>query len=103
MVNEKYAGFGNKVETLSEMNSDGHWKVTYTITHSKKDKISDEWDERSVTITAHDEKLESAFSSAVISIDTYLNKYNYDLFEVDLDNPEEKLTPKGNGDANYLN
>ena len=89
MITDDFDGFSNVVETVTERGLDGSWKVTYTVTHKKKKKGG--WDERHVTITAYDEEIGKALASAVMSVDTYLSKYNHDLFEVDLDNPSERL------------
>ena len=77
--------------TYCELKDDDRWYVTQTITQKRKIEDVEEWEEKTLKISASAVKLETALLNALISIDAYLSPRNNDLFQEPLDEvPEVK-------------
>jgi hypothetical protein len=73
--------------TQSELLKNGFWKVTQTIVQKRKIEDEEEWEEKTLKMSAEAEKLETAIFNVFISIQAYLEPRNNDLFS----EPEDRI------------
>jgi hypothetical protein len=79
--------YGNRlsnVSTLAELESNGKWKLTIEVTQKRRKKLEDEWESKSMDCTTYNLDLNKAVAEASVTIATYLDSYEGDLFNEDI-------------------
>lgn len=79
---DTYRGIHTIIENYAELDQHGYWGVTYTLTQKRSVDLQD-WESKSVKMTSYGRDLNKTIASAVLSINIFLEKYNYDLFSID--------------------
>ena len=86
-----------------ELQDNGYWRVVQTITQKRKIEGEEEWEEKTLSIKADAEKLETAILNAFVSIEGYRTPRGSDLFaEPVYDKPVVEL-PDKTEDGEYIN
>ena len=79
-MGEKDIGISTIVNTECELQDNGVWKVTQVITH-KRSKDLKEWEEKVLEASSYSKDLSTALANVFISIQSYLEPRNNNLFE----------------------
>ena len=94
---------GSEVTTRvhCELQDNGYWRVKQTIVQKRKIKGEEDWEEKTLSMKADAEKVETAILNAFISIERYLTPRNNNLFsEPDYAKP---AIPDKTEDGEYIN
>ena len=94
---------GSEVTTQvhCELQDNGYWRVKQTITQKRRIEGEEEWEEKTLSMKADAEKIETAILNAFVSIERYLAPRNNDLFsEPNYDKP---VVSDKTEDGEYIN
>lgn len=77
---EEYIGRKYITAVDNRMDQDGFWHLTMTVVHQRSLDLLD-WQKEEMTISVLDKDLERAMLKATMTISTYLEEVDYDLFK----------------------
>lgn len=92
--------------TYSELLDNGYWKVTQSVIQKRLVKDEEEWEKRELKMSAEAEELRTAILNAFVSVQTYLELRDNDLFN----KPKKptsgeaiQVVPSKTEDGEYIN
>lgn len=88
MDKELYNFRSSVVETLVELRKDGNWQVTIGLKQKRKRKPLDEWEVKEMNITQFGKEMERVLAEVSVTISTYLESLQGDLFNEDIPRSE---------------
>ena len=86
-------------QTFCELQDSNYWRVTQTVIQKRKVEGSEEWEEKTLKMSAEAKELEIALLNSFLSIETYLTPRNNDLFT----EPVRESLPDKTDDGDYIN
>ena len=94
---------GSKVitKTFCELDENEYWKVDQTVTQERLIEGDDDWETKTINMSAHAKELEVAVANAIMSLERYLVPRNSDLFQEP--NYEGKIPASKTKDGEYVN
>lgn len=92
---------GSKVTTttMCEYLKDSYWRVEQELVEERRLENTDEWESKSLRMSAEAEELETALRNLVLSVETYLYPRNNSLFN----EPQALQVPDKTEDGEYVN